>query len=908
VAAEVSEREAEVLAALGAHLTNAEIARKLFISVRTVESHVSSLLRKLGAPDRRALAALAEQERVRAESGAPPLGEIAGVPSARTTFVGRVAEREAVLAALGSARVLTLLGPGGVGKTRLASVIAKDAAPAFPLGGAFVDLVPVRDGYVWQAVAAALGVTEHAQQSLEQAVKERLARGRSLVVLDNCEHLVDAAAGFVDDVLEHCPDVTVLATSRERLGVSGERIVALAPLPLTSDAELLFTDRATDVDPTFTADPAVIAQLCARLDGMPLAIELAAARSASLGTEGLLAGLDDALRLLAGGRGANERHRSLRAVLDWSYRLLDDDEQRMFRRLGVFVGGFDLAAARDVAADGDASVAADLIGRLADKSLVVRRQGAGGWRLLETVRAFAADLLAATDEHADVRGRHLRWSAAVAAGIEAELAGEWRASFDAVVDDLRAALAGAEPAPVAHGLARSLGRLCFARRFLSEALAHYRRAVELAPDARAAAADLRSASDCAHVAVASPLAFELLLASARRMDDADPAAKAVALARVVEVADRFHTFFDTRLTDDELRALLAEARSAGDPADPVVAAALAIATAWNAGPAKMAPDVALAERALAAARATGDPFVVCSALDAMSAAFAQLGRLREAHGLTRERMALVAGMDRTDPRYAPEIEDAFHVAAISAIAAGDLPFAERIARQVRADELIGEHPYISATSLVPALVLTGQMEEAFGAADHLWEFFERAGRPVATWMAPVLSAAALGHGLIGDEHGLALWRARTAEIARSAGVESPDHAPFAAFVAARTAVRNGWGRDAPALVEAAFAPVVMSGRYWPYAHAAGAELAVVAGLPDAEERLAGAARAAAENDWAAACVARAAGRLHDDPDALATAIAGWERIDARLERAVTLLLIPDRAPEGEAALAALTPH
>lgn len=909
VAAEVSEREAEVLAALGARLTNAEIARKLFISVRTVESHVSSLLRKLGAPDRRALAALAEQARVRADSGAPPLGEIAGIPTARTTFVGRAAEREAVLGALGAARVVTLLGPGGVGKTRLASVVAKDAAAGFPLGGAFVDLVPVRDGYVWQAVAAALGVAERAQQPLEQAVKERLERGRSLLVLDNCEHLVDAVAGFVEEVSAHCPDTTVLATSRERIGVSGERIVPVAPLPLTSDAELLFTDRATEVDPSFAADPAVVAELCARLDGMPLAIELAAARSASLGTDVLLHGLDDALRLLTGGRGAAERHRSLRAVLDWSYRLLDADEQRMFRRLGAFSGGFDLAAVVAVAADGDVSAAADLIGRLADKSLAVRRQGAGGWRLLETVRAFAVDLLDGSDERAEIRRRHLDWAAATAVDLEGRLSGDWRPAFDAVVDDLRAALAGAAPDSVgtAHRLARSLGHLCFARRFLTEALAHYRHAVELAPNASEVASDLRSASDCAHVAVASPLAFELLQASAERAGDEDPDAKAIALARVVETADRFHTFFDTRLTDDRLQSLLAEARAVGDPGNRFVAAALATAMAWRLGPAKMASDMALAEEALAAARATGDAFYVCSALDAMCGALTHAGRLREAHHKTRERMSLLTALDRTDPRNAPEIEDAFHVAAISAVAAGDLPFAERIARQVLDDDLIGEHPYISATSLVPALVLTGQMDEAFRSADHLWSFFVAAGRPQATWMSPVLSAAALGHGLLGDEHGLALWRARSAEVAgdMSGGNDSPDLPPFVAFVDARTAVQNGPAADAVTLVEAAFAPDVRSGRYWPYAHAAGAELAVVAGLPDAPERLVAAAVAAAQNDWAAACVARATGRLHGDPGALAAAVEGWERIDARFERAATLLLIPARAAEGEAELAAI---
>ncbi|MGI5204583.1 LuxR C-terminal-related transcriptional regulator [Spirillospora sp. CA-108201] len=187
MAEHVSEREAEVLTALGARMSNAQIAGRLHISVRTVESHVSSLLRKYGVPDRWALAELAR-------SGTPDLGRVAGLPASGTTFVGRDVERADVLAALEEARLVTLLGPGGVGKTRLAAVVAGDAAALFPSGGAFVDLVPVRAGFATRALATALGVTEGSHQPLEEAVAARLGAGRSLLVLDNCEHLVDEAA------------------------------------------------------------------------------------------------------------------------------------------------------------------------------------------------------------------------------------------------------------------------------------------------------------------------------------------------------------------------------------------------------------------------------------------------------------------------------------------------------------------------------------------------------------------------------------------------------------------------------------------------------------------------------------------------------------------------------------------
>jgi DNA-binding CsgD family transcriptional regulator len=297
VAERISEREAEVLAALGARLSNAQIANQLHISVRTVESHVSSLLRKHGAADRWGLAELAR-------SGAREPGRIAGLRASGTTFVGRGAERAAVLAAIEEARLVTLLGPGGVGKTRLAAVVAEESVALFPSGGAFVDLVPVRDGFVARAVATALGVTEGSHQPLAEAVAARLGTGRWLLVLDNCEHVIDEAAGFAERILAACPGTRVLVTSRERLGVPGERSVPISPLPLGADAERLFRDRALAADPQFVAEPAVIAELCARLDGLPLAIELAAARGASLGATGLLAALEDALRLLSGGRRA----------------------------------------------------------------------------------------------------------------------------------------------------------------------------------------------------------------------------------------------------------------------------------------------------------------------------------------------------------------------------------------------------------------------------------------------------------------------------------------------------------------------------------------------------------------------------------------------------------------------------
>jgi DNA-binding CsgD family transcriptional regulator len=255
--AEISPREAEVLAAVGEHRSNAQIANRLHISVRTVESHVSSLLRKLGVADRRALAGLAGRMAKPSATG----GRLTGIPDSRTTFVGRSRDRDVALERLARARLVTLLGPGGVGKTRLAAVVAESAAASYPAGGAFVDLVPVRAGFLVATVAGALGVVERPSRSLEDAVIERLGVGRSLIVLDNCEHLIEEVCPFVERVLSRCPETTVLATSRQRLGLIGEHVAPVRPLPLDSDAERLFLDRALAVAPDFAADPPAVTRI-----------------------------------------------------------------------------------------------------------------------------------------------------------------------------------------------------------------------------------------------------------------------------------------------------------------------------------------------------------------------------------------------------------------------------------------------------------------------------------------------------------------------------------------------------------------------------------------------------------------------------------------------------------------------
>jgi predicted ATPase/DNA-binding CsgD family transcriptional regulator len=866
---EVSDREAEVLAAVGAHLSNAQIAGRLHLSVRTVEGYVSALLRKYGVADRRELAAL-----VGPDAGpAPPPGGLSGLPAARTSFVGRADERAAVEAALAEHRLVTLTGPGGVGKTRLAGVVAEAAAAAFPFGGAFADLVPARADSVPQAVASALGVAEGPQQPLDSAIAGRLARGRSLLVLDNCEHVVDAAAELVDRLLAACPGLTVLATSRERLAVPGEHVLALRPLP-GSDAERLFTDRAA-----VPVDAAAVRDLCARLDGLPLAIELAAARSATLGAPGLLTGLGDYLRLLAGGRGREVRHRSLRAVIGWSHDLLDAEEGALFRRLSAFAGGFDLPAAAAVGGV-EPAVAADVLGRLVDKSLVVHEHGR--WRLLATVRAVAADKLRAAGETAQVRDRHREWVLARAEAFTAPT----RAEADLLLDDLREAAASCAPGPdpQAHRLARSLGRLTRARGFLAEARRRYEQAAGHAgsPDERAR--DLCAAAECAEVGHATGTAFDLLVEAGRVAADGN--ATATAWARAVDLACRCPATFAVEVPHERLRTLLAGARAAGDHGDPAVATRLAIAAAWNAAPRKLSPDRALAEEAVAAARRCGDPVLLSAALGALRAATVEEGRFRDAYRLSTERLELVPTLDPGAPGAAAEVEDVLAVACADAAAVGEIATAASVAARILDADLHGDAPHLAVSTVLPALVLAGDLGWARRESEAMWEGWERAGRPPAVWLPVAARFAALAWGLSGDAGRAARWDDRAAE-AGTANAFHLQHAPLVVFTAARVAVHLGRRVDVPA---------PSPGRYHAYAVAARAELAVVAGRPDAAEWLAAAAPEADEHPWAAACLARATARLHGHREALGAAAEAFGRIGAEFERAATLELLPGAQP------------
>jgi predicted ATPase/DNA-binding CsgD family transcriptional regulator len=397
------------------------------------------------------------------------------LPFEPTSFVGRVAEIEAVSALVRSDRVVTLLGTGGCGKTRLSLQVGAEVLEEFRDGVWFVELAPVEDaGVVPQALADVIGVRTQAGQPIADAVTAAIGDDRVLVVLDNCEHVISAAASLADALLRRCRGVTVLATSREPLGVPGELTFSIPSLSVpdersahtSSEAVELFADRAASAMPAFaindTNAPAV-ADICRRLDGIPLAIELAAARIRALAPEQIRDGLADRFRLLtSGARTLTPRQQTLRASVDWSYDLLSEAERVALRRLSIFAGGFELEAAHAVLEgdDVDRVEVVDLVSSLVDKSLIAFDPGEDGaaprYRMLETIRQYGHERLVGAGESDTVAARHRAYVNALLRRAAAEEEGpnqwEWTQRVRREFDNVRVALKSAKEAGDGAGL------------------------------------------------------------------------------------------------------------------------------------------------------------------------------------------------------------------------------------------------------------------------------------------------------------------------------------------------------------------------------------------------------------------------------------------------------------------------
>jgi predicted ATPase/DNA-binding CsgD family transcriptional regulator len=462
----LTDRELEILRLIDEGLSNAEIANRLFLSLDTIKWYTKQLYSKLGV-NSRTQAVLRARELHLLEpmpSFSQPIPKH-NLPAQPNQFIGREREVSAVKQLLAANRLVTLTGTGGTGKTRLSLQVAVELVDAFEDGVCFVPLSAVTDPkLVLPAIANALDVDEVAGRTLLNGVKQTLRSKTLLLVIDNFEHVI-AAAPLISDFLQAVPRLKVLVTSREVLHLYGEQEYRVPPLALPNvtcheapvillqyEAVALFLQRAQGVKPDFDLSeenaPAVV-EICVRLDGLPLAIELAAARTKLFAPQALLARLDKRLHLLTGGaQDVPARQRTLRSTIDWSYNLLEESEKWLFARLAVFSGGWTAEAAEAVCGGGLALDVLTGLVSLLDKSLLRQSEDMDGeprFFMLETIREYAAEKLAESDEEAAVRCVHVDYFLALAERAEPELYTanqlDWLDRLEAEHDNLRAAFA-----------------------------------------------------------------------------------------------------------------------------------------------------------------------------------------------------------------------------------------------------------------------------------------------------------------------------------------------------------------------------------------------------------------------------------------------------------------------------------
>jgi predicted ATPase/DNA-binding CsgD family transcriptional regulator len=728
-------------------------------------------LRDLSHPERVFALGAAEAGALRSLDAIPNT-----LPTQLTSFVGRRAERRELRGLLAGERLLTLTGTGGSGKSRLAAQAAAEEAERWPDGVWWIDLAAVQDpARVAEAVASGAGVLLEPIQGPLASLLRQLPGRRVLLCLDNCEHLLDAVAELADAVLRACPETTLLATSREPLGIPGELIWRVPGLA-EDDGLLLFAERGRQAQPRFALDAdaeRAVRRVAGRLDGTPLALELAAAWVGTLSPREIEAGLDDRFGLLVRGpRGAAARQQTLEASVAWSHDRLAPGDQVVLRRLATFAGGFGLEAARGLC---DRSDVLDALGRLVDKSLlaVEDRDGRSRYRLLETIRAYALDRLREAGEEAALRSRHLDVHLALVEGAAPLLETDkdaWRAQLELVHDDLRAALDFGLAAPDperGRRLAAALPWLWHLHGHGQEGFDMLRRAIDRAPGERSAlqgrlllglalVADTAAPFELEYDAAQQALelatehgdertrAFALALAAVGRFYtdfDAGWALNAEALASAERAGERF--VLDAA---PALEGIILHLRDRHDEAEPRLAAAgerllahgdrgvaatvLAFRSAGALATGRPVDARALAERAVAIADPLGDVHRVGSARTALALALAAAGDLDGGLAALAGIVALIG---------APE-EDAFvpglaRVMGTLHLWRGDagaaIPWLEREARWTDGDA----GTYLVAQALPPlaaALRRAGRADAARDAATRGLELSRALGMPEAT--------------------------------------------------------------------------------------------------------------------------------------------------------------------------------
>jgi predicted ATPase/DNA-binding CsgD family transcriptional regulator len=609
------------------------------------------------------------------------------LPIQLTSFVGRGAELAAVRDLLSRVRLVTLTGPGGAGKTRLAWQVVAELADRFPDGAWWIELAEVSDGAtVVDATASAIDVLVDPVRGSLRSLTGHLAARQAVVCLDNAEHVLDDVARLAEAILRACPEVTILVTSREPLGLPGEAVWRVPPLA-DDEAVSLFVERASLLQAGFALDEqtkATVHSIALHLDGIPLAIELAAAWLRALTPQQIEAGLDDRFTLLVRGpRAAQRRQQTLAGSIDWSHALLDETDRVVFRRLAVFAGSFGLDGARAVCAGGPVAVDDVLpaLGRLVDKSLVVadEHEGMARYRMLETIGAYAAARLIEAREDTELRDRHLAWALEFAETTDARRVRDpdgWRRVLRLEYANLRAALdhgLALEDPERGRRLAASLAWLWHLDRRGREGIGYLRRAIGLAPEDR------------------SRLQAGLLTGLALVADTSDPLdVEFDAATRALDLATGLH--------DESLQALCLNLAAVG-------AFYTDFDAAWE-----------LCEDAYRAAEAGGNTFV----LGGSRALQAIILHLRDRH--TEAEAIVDEAVRRHLQQHRGVLSTALGFHALGALATGEPSRALELAEEgLRIAEPLADYVRVGSARSVLAYVraLTGDLDGAHGAIDPI---------------------------------------------------------------------------------------------------------------------------------------------------------------------------------------------
>ncbi|GAA3580493.1 ATP-binding protein [Kribbella ginsengisoli] len=876
----MTDREQVVLDLVAGHLTNAEIADRLSISARTVESHVSSLIRKLEVADRRGLA-----RRV-AEIGLLGSQLHGRWPSPSGGFLGREAEMAALTELLSRRRMVTVAGPGGVGKTRLATQAVQRLTDEPTKDGWFVDLSQISDPRaVTAAVAAAVGVVEHPGYSVEDALSAVLARADGVLVLDNCEHLIAAVETCVRRLVNDCPGLTMVATSRQRLGAAYEWVYELPGLS-QSDAVLLFRARAEAAGGVVPEDRRVAA-LCARLEGMALAIELAAARYPSLGLDGLTAALGDPLRLLGSDEGT--RQRSLRATITWSVDLLSPDERAVFAACSVFASRFTVADAHTVAwPDRSEAEIARLLAIVADQHLLRVEIGTPTrYRFQEVVRQYATELL--DDQGPVVEQRHAQWAQDTLTSLAmTEHDEEWCEAFDRLAVEVRVVLG------------RGVRGTEFGERFAEELVQRGRLEEAQHVFEELAAADVSDRVRLLRLAAGAAAARLVGDETMRLLDAAYEAALAVECDEAAADALGWSVIYATMAPGimanpparevTEHRLAEAERRApAGSPADATVMVASA---AWLSDGDSEAESLGL--RAADRAAAIGLPVAASAALDRVCGSRLHRRKYADALAAVTARGKLMDPL-RLEASTAYAFNDYLLMGCEVSLSAGDLPGAAAYAERLISLPCYRDYVHPALARQLEVDVLAGDFAQAIRRGERFRTSWEQAGRHHASTLAVGTYALALAHGLLGNDTEREEWRTITKHllVGRPLSLDG---------------VETGWAPTLDAWLlldsgepEAARATLAVdldhplwsawgTSLWRPWYAAAWAEAGALTQAPDLEQRLSSATAATHDNPVAAALVRRAAALATDDLEAVGELVTTFAELGATYQQRRSLQL------------------